>query len=221
MKITLTLILFLSTITVARAETGYIGDQLKLPMRTGQSLSHAIVRMLPTGTTVEILERNRESGYTHIRTLTGKEGWILSRYLMKTPAARDQLASAEKRLVAITKEKALFDTRLKELKQKKNALEQALNKSGDQNSKLAKDLEAIRHASSNAVKIAAENRSLRTAKATAEEELKSLRQETRTLKNGAAQRWFLLGGSAILLGILLGIFLPNLRMQKRSRWGKY
>jgi len=221
MKIFLTLVIFFSAISTAQAETRYIEDQLKLPMRTGQGLKYSIARMIPSGTEVEILEQNEETGYSHIRTPGGKEGWVLSRYLMKTPAARERLADAEKKLAEIEKEKAQLNTGLNAIQQKKDFLEQKFSNLKDKNMKLVKELETIRHVSANAMGIAKENKTLRSKVAVAERELQSLRQETRELKNGEAQKWFLLGGGAILLGILLGIFLPNLRMQKRSRWGRY
>jgi len=221
MKIFLTLVIFFSTISAAQAETRYIEDQLKLPMRTGQGIKYSIARMIPSGAEVEILEQNEKTGYSHIRTLGGKEGWVLSRYLMKTPAARERLADAEKKLAEIEKEKAQLNTGLNAIQQKKDSLEQKFSNLKDKNMKLVKELETIRHVSANAMGIAKENKTLRSKAAVAERELQSLRQETRELKNGVAQKWFLLGGGAILLGILLGIFLPNLRMQKRSRWGRY
>jgi len=221
MKIFLTLVIFFSAISTAQAETRYIEDQLKLPMRTGQGIKYSIVRMIPSGAEVEILEQNEETGYSHIRTPGGKEGWVLSRYLMKTPAARERLADAEKKLVEIEKEKAQLNTGLNAIQQKKDSLEQKFSNLKDKNMKLVKELETIRHVSANAMETAKENKALRSKAAVTERELQSLRQETRELKNGVAQKWFLLGGGAILLGILLGIFLPNLRMQKRSRWGRY
>lgn len=221
MKIFLTLVIFFSAISAAQAETRYIEDQLKLPMRTGQGLKYSIARMIPSGTEVEILEQNEETGYSHIRTPGGKEGWVLSRYLMKTPAARERLADAEKKLAEIEKEKAQLNAGLNAIQQKKDSLEQKFSNLKDKNMKLVKELETIRHVSANAMETAKENKALRSKVAVAERELQSLRQETRELKNGVAQKWFLLGGGAILLGILLGIFLPNLRMQKRSRWGRY
>src|SRR4029453_15472126 len=83
----------LSAALLAWPETLYVSDQFEVPPRTGMTTEHAILRMLPSGTAVEMLETNKEQGYTRVRTASGVEGYMLSRYLMPGPAARDQLAT--------------------------------------------------------------------------------------------------------------------------------
>jgi SH3 domain protein len=209
MKAFLAIISFFSVIAVAHAETRYIVDQIKLPMRTGQSTSHSIVRMLPSGMAVEIIEEGAK-GYTHIRTPRGKDGWMLTRYLMKMPAARDRLATAE---IKVTKYNALNE--------EKKAVEEERARLQAENSKLRKELKLIRKTSAQALAIANENKALKMKTETAEQALEDLRQETKDIKSGVSQKWFMLGGGAILLGIILGLILPGLRRRKRSQWGQY
>ena len=78
----------------ALAETRYVSDRLEITMRSGTSTSHGILRMLRSGTPVEVLETDKKSGYSRIKTRSGKEGWVLTRFLMNGPAARDRLAEA-------------------------------------------------------------------------------------------------------------------------------
>jgi len=198
-----------SWIGLAQAETRYIVDQAKLPMRSGQSTNHAIVRMLPSGAAVKVLGQS-DTGYTHIRARGGKDGWILSRYLMKEPAARSRLAWAEKEL-----------SKLHKLEQKKSSLEQELAQLKANNKKLENDLARIRKTAANAVAVADENEALKIKTQRAEQAFESLRQETSDIRSGAQQRWFMLGGGAILLGILLGLILPRLKFRRKDRWGRY
>jgi len=209
MRLIFAIIGLLACGTAASAETRYIVDQATLPMRAGQSLSFKITGMLPSGMAVEVLEQS-EAGYSRIRTSTGKEGWILSRYLMNTPAARDRLVRAEIELA-----------KLNELKQQKKTVETERDQLLSTKSRLEKELGHIRETAANAVEIAAENRALKETTATAEQELESLRQQTRDIRNGAQQRWFMLGGGAILLGILLGLILPRMKVRRKSQWGGY
>ena len=78
--ITLFLILFILC-GQTYAETRYVSDRLEVTMRSGKSTGYGIVRMLRSGTAVEILERDKKSGYSHVRTKSGKKGWVLSRFL--------------------------------------------------------------------------------------------------------------------------------------------
>ncbi|EAU55401.1 TIGR04211 family SH3 domain-containing protein [Mariprofundus ferrooxydans] len=209
MRLIFVIIGLLACATTALADTRYIVDQATLPMRSGQSTSFKIIGMLPSGMAVDVLEQ-AESGYSRIRTPTGKEGWILSRYLMSTPAARDRLAAAELKL-----------TKLNELIQQKKQVEAERDQLKDVKAKLEDELSRIRKTAANAVQIAEENKALKASTATAQTELESLRQQTRDIRSGAQQRWFMLGGGAILLGILLGLILPRLKVRRKSQWGGY
>jgi len=55
-SITLVLALVLGLVTTAMAETRYVSDRLEIQMRTGKGTQFRILRMLPSGTAVEILE---------------------------------------------------------------------------------------------------------------------------------------------------------------------
>jgi len=209
MKILFVIVMLFGWLGAAQAETRYIVDQAKLPMRSGQSTSHAIIRMLPSGTAVEVLGQS-DAGYTHIRTRGGKEGWILSRYLMNEPAARSRLVWAEKEL-----------SKLHTLEENKKALEQQVALLKNDNQQLQSELARIRKAAANAVAVADENRTLKIKATEAEQAFESLRQETSDIRSGAQQRWFMLGGGAILLGILLGLILPRLKFRRKDRWGRY
>jgi len=209
MRTLLLIVMLFGWLGSAQAETRYIVDQAKLPMRSGQSTGHAIVRMLPSGTAVEVLGQSN-AGYTHIRIRGGKEGWILSRYLMKEPAARSRLVWAEQEL-----------SKLHKLQEKKKLLVQEVTGLKKDNKNLQTELARIRKAAANAVAVADENRVLKTKAAEAEQAFEALRQETSDIRSGAQQRWFILGGGAILLGMLLGLILPRLKVRRKDRWGRY
>jgi len=129
---------------------------------------------------------------------------------MKEPAARTRLARAEKDL-----------SNLLALKQEKKSLEQERSQLMEDNKKLQAELTHIRETAASAVAIADENESLKAKATQAEQTLEALRQETSDIRSGAQQRWFMLGGGAILFGVLLGLILPRLKVRRKDRWGRY
>jgi cyclophilin family peptidyl-prolyl cis-trans isomerase len=102
--------------TSAWAEVRYIDDTLLVPLRRGESSQHRIIhRGLPSGTKLELLGENTETGYAHVRTPGGTEGYVPVQYLRKTPIARDQLAEAQKTIAALTSKSKPVQAQLLEL----------------------------------------------------------------------------------------------------------
>ena len=88
--------------TVTRAATTrYVTDNLEITLRSGQSTKHQILRMLKSGTKLDILETNPKSGYSRVRTAQGLEGWVLTRYLVNVAGARERLAESDKKIVKL------------------------------------------------------------------------------------------------------------------------
>jgi len=65
--------------TVVQAETMYVGDIIKITVRTGPGINHKIVAMINSGARVEVLKPEDE--WSLVRITNGKEGWVLSRFL--------------------------------------------------------------------------------------------------------------------------------------------
>ena len=60
MKQLATLILLLSSLTAAHAETRWVSDQLVITLRTGQGNQYQILKTLPSGTKLEVLNQINE-----------------------------------------------------------------------------------------------------------------------------------------------------------------
>lgn len=220
MKRTALALLALTAAGVAQAETRYVTDQLKITMRSGESTTHKIIRMLPSGYPVEVLETNRDSGYSRIQTGDGKTGFVLTRQLMNTPSARERLEKAEARLQELQEEPGRLTTKLMTLQDEHQKLQGAHTEMTGERDRLAQELEAIQRTASNAIRISNERNELRKQVATLTRQVEDLKQENRELGNDTAQNWFLIGAGVIVGGIILGLILPHLRLQRRkSSWG--
>ena len=218
-RIVIGLVLFLG-FSPLQAESRYVTDQFKITMRTGESATHKIVRMLPSGYRVEVLGVNPDTGYTRVRSRDGKEGYVLTRQLMKTASARDRLAIAEKQLLDLQAEPEKLAAKLASLQKEHQALQtnhQALERT---KAMLDKELEVIRRTAANAIRISNERNELRKVVAKLTHQVEELKQENRELENDSDQKWFMIGAGVIIVGIILGLILPHLRFQRRKNtWG--
>ena len=145
----------------AVAEDVWVSDQFEVMLRTGPSTSNAIERMLPSGTSLEILETDADAGYSRVQTAAGTEGWVLTRYLMNEPSAREQLrrltgqlssaadvgSSLESQLDAVKGQYATASNRIASVEREKSALE--------------KELAEIKRTAANVLSIDNQNKDLR------------------------------------------------------------
>lgn len=205
--------------TAASAQARYVSDRLEITLRSGTSTQHSIIRMLPSGARVQALETDAGTGYTRVRAADGVEGWVLTRYLMEQPAARDQLAAATNRVEALTARAAELTAQLESLRGERNSLDTERSGLGTELAEVRAELERIQRVSASAVELDKANRELRTRLAAAEQAGDGLRAEVSELKRNTQRNWFLAGAGVLFAGLLLGLILPRLRMRRRSGWG--
>jgi len=87
----------------AYAEKMYVTNIIKVTLRTGAGTDHKVIQMLQTGNEVEVLEPGGD--WSRVRSTTGKEGWILSRFLspeMPSDLMLDALQGKYDKLLART-----------------------------------------------------------------------------------------------------------------------
>jgi SH3 domain protein len=214
------LALFISVAGLQAAESRYVTDQFKITLRSGESATHKILRMLPSGERLELLSVNESNGYSRVKTADGREGYVLTRQLMKIPSARDRLSVAEKRLAELQQEPGRLSAKLAKLQDEHSKLQSQHNGLKQEKSALDKELETIRRTASSAIRISNERNDLRKVVAELTHQAENLKQENRELSNNTNQRWFLIGGGVIIGGIIIGLILPHLRFQRRKNsWG--
>ncbi|MDH3979405.1 MAG: TIGR04211 family SH3 domain-containing protein [Gammaproteobacteria bacterium] len=213
--------LFLALTGNALAETRYVSDKLEITMRSGKGNSYSITRMLGSGTQVEVLEIDKSKGYSRVRTKSGKEGWVLSRYLMRSQAARDRLAAAEKKLAELELEKRKLETTMTALSDEKNTLNSKLSSLDGESRKVSQELTEIRRTASSALAIDSENKELKGRVVSLERELQTVQQENEGLKDRTARDWFMVGAAVVLLGIIVGLIIPRIRLRKKSSWDTF
>ncbi|MFU8820710.1 MAG: TIGR04211 family SH3 domain-containing protein [Gammaproteobacteria bacterium] len=215
----LVLCLLAFTATVADAQTRYVSDRLEITLRSGTSTQHSIVRMLPSGARLEVLETDAAAGYSRVRTADGVEGWVLTRYLMDQPAARDRVAAAINRVENLNAREAELTAQVAALSEERDSLQTERDGLRAELEEVAAELERIRRVSASAVELDKANRELRTRLAAAEQSGDGLRADLSELKRNTQRDWFLAGAGVLIAGLVLGLILPRLRVRRRSGWG--
>ena len=219
-RIPVFLLSLLFLVAPVHADIAYVTDEFRITLRSGESATHRILRMLPTGERLEVLSRNAETGYSRVRTPGGQEGFVLSRQLVNQPVARDRLAAAEAEVAALKAAPGELRSRLASLTEEHRKLQRDHATLQSAKTQVDQEFAALQRTASNSVRIANERNELRKQVTSLTREVEDIKQLNRELENKTAQNWFLIGAGVVVGGIILGLILPHLRVRRRkSDWG--
>jgi SH3 domain protein len=205
----------------AWAEPGWVSDQIEVTLRTGPSTSNAITRMLRSGTEIEVVRRDEETGYSLVRTSGGNEGWVLTRYLMNEPPARQQLERLTGQLTTATTEGSSLTSQLAAIKSQYDEATATIASLERDKQALQTELSQIKETAANTIAIDRQNKDLREQLTDAEIKVSILEQENQTLSGQTTRNWFLAGALVLFVGVIMGLWLPRIRWQKRSRYERF
>ena len=202
-------------------ETRYVTDRLEVTLRAGESTRYKILRMLPSGTPLEVLGVNKSTNYARVRIQDGTVGFVLVQELQDEPAARNRLAELESRLEVLRQKPDALTAELANLQEAHGELKERYATLQREKQQREQELATIRHASANVLDITSDRERLRLQVAELTRARADLEQENRDLKNQTSQRWFLIGAGVVGGGVLIGLLLPHLRLGRRKTpWGR-
>ncbi len=220
-RILISILLLGCLVSAAQASTRYITDEFEVTMRSGTSTANSIVRMLRSGEAVNVLEDDLASKYSLVETEDGRKGYVLSRFLMEQPAARQSLQELEQRY-------ASQQSRLEEQLAEVSGLNQALQQAQSDNAELKnalraseQELETVRSAAQDTLNILEQNKQLKTVVAQLQQEKSQLSDENAALRDTTQIDWFVRGGAVSLIAFLIGILVTRIRWRKQDSWGSY
>ena len=139
---------------------------------------------------------------------------------MDHPGAQDQLADAQKKAARLNDENKNLQAKLNAVSGDKSSLDKDKRDLLAKNDKLQTDLDRIRKTAADALAIESEKNRLADETHKLQTELQEVQQENTSLKDHSNREWFVRGAGVVLVGILLGLILPRIRLGGRSRWNK-
>ncbi len=208
------LITALTSLAASAAKTMYVSDELFINMRSGKGNGFKIIKIIKSGTPLTVLEK--DSGYTRALTPQGVEGWVLSRFLSKTPAAKNLVAKAQKDVAEMKQKYEVMKSELENLKQERDSLSRS-----EKDLLANKELTRLRKIAARPMQLEEENNQLRNELVKIEAENHLLKQEYQTLEDNTDQEWFITGAGVLFGGMLLGLIFPKLCLgQKKANWNQ-
>jgi len=209
----LTIALIIFTFKVSAESFVYITDELDLPIRSDKNFGNNIIRLLPSGTELSLLQ-STEDGWAQIQ-FDDTIGWIKTFYLSSNPSAREELKK-------LTREYNSNTLLISKLSDEKEELEKQLKSIKNDNtnliiqsSKSQAEKEHIEQIYQDALKIEHENEKLIQNNLQLKAELQLAENNTQIQKDTSSRNWFIVGAIVLFLGMIIGLIVPNLLKRRR------
>jgi len=213
MKRLLIIVLGLCLVAVsAQAETKYITDSMEITLRTGPGVDHKIIAMIKAGQAVEVVIPEDE--WSMVSLPSGREGWVLTRFITITEPSRLKLENLE------TKHKILVSQAASLVEENTTLKDTHQVISGD----LARKSETLSTVQASYEKLKADTGDFFALKskydkiaAKLSEEIKKtgrLEDELTNLHFNQNIKWFLSGAGVLLFGFIIGF--SSKRQRRRS-----
>lgn len=191
----------------------YITDQVDIPMRSEKVFGDNIVRSLPSGSKMSILQAT-EDGWTQVK-FEGSTGWIISRYLSNNPPARAQLEKLRQTynankllLIKLSKSKTELESEVQSLKVENTKLSIKTSKS-------IAEKRHIEEVYKDALKLEHSNEKLITKNLQLKSEIQLLTNNNTATQDSSSRNWFIVGSFVLFFGILIGFIFPNFANRRR------
>lgn len=203
---------------VAQSGKMYVSDVLHVPVRTGPTTGHRIIRHIRSGDSVTVLEFNEGDEYAKIKVQDEKEteGWVIARYLLDEPIAQIKLDRLQRQLDEVKKQQSPLRENVNRLQQELTAAKEQIRRLSGDKEGLGKELAEIQRISSDKIDLHEQNKTLQTELQALQTSLEQLRVENSLLVEDRRNEGIKLGLMAVALGGLAGLILPYMRPRGRK-----
>jgi len=213
-------VLVMTATMPAQAKTSYVSDELQVPMRSGASNGHRIIKFLKSGTALTILGASDDNKFIEVEIPGGKTGWVEADNVMDVPSGRDRLVSVNKKLAKmrqdtknLKKSIAALKAEIRKLKNEKGALQ-------NERTNLSNSLNDLKITAANPLALSKKNKQLKKERDKARDQASMLDKDNQQLRSNVTQEWFIIGGAVSLGSLIVGLILTRINWRrKRDSWG--
>ena len=210
----LAMIAGLLVVGVAHAQPAYVTDVFEITLRSGPTNSNKILKMLPSGTPVEVLRTDKD--WSLVRS-DGVEGWVLARYLTRTAPAALQVERFAKENETLRAKMAEMTEKTSATAGENQALLDRLNRAETELASLQQRYVELEQGSKAYVDLKRAHDELLALQAETAQRAEALEMKNRDLSGDTQFRWFLTGSGVVGASLLFGLILGRMQRKKTGR----
>jgi SH3 domain protein len=198
------------------AENLYVKPSSEITMRRGKGTDFKIIAVLKDGTPVEMLAEADD--WAQVRLESGKEGWVLRRFLSTEPPLGEQVELLQREKGVLTETTQSLKNRVDQLVAEKDEVERRLSdeKAEVERATINEDYLTLQEDTADVIQTKTDLESARARVAELESQTESLKKENQRLSKTDTLKWFLAGGGVFFLGWLIGMISRKSRKKRSS-----
>jgi SH3 domain protein len=187
---------------VGFAETRYVTDLLKLPLRTGASTEYKILALIESGQRLEVVEPG--DSWSRVRLTNGKEGYVLNRYLVARPTSAVRLEQLQSKYTALRQQATTLIEENSRFKEENKTFSSSLAGNEKALKKLDRDYKELKADSAEFLSLKKKYKEVSTQLAEQTKRATALDKELSGLEMNQYIKWFLAGSGVLLVGFIIG-----------------
>lgn len=192
----------------------YVSDQIEIPIRDAIGREGSVIQYALSGEVLELL-KSTESGWTQVKTKQGETGWIISRYIMNTPAARHDLPKINNLYNTKNIEHKQLKVKFEQLEKQLSIFQNKHQKTLIEKAKVDTKVEHIKTLYKNSIQIEHKNQQLSSQILQQKSQIQLLEQNNLYQQDRQARNWFILGALVLLFGGIIGGILVKVFNKKQ------
>ncbi len=194
------------------AETKYVTEELNITLRTGPGTDRKIIAFPNAGDPLEVLSAAEE--YTEVKTRSGKQGFVLTRYLTNKAPARQVLARLEQKHSQLLAKYEELQQKSSQLTGDSRSLADELAKTQKELEQLTGEHETLKNESKQFLQLKAKYQKSVKDAAEAKAKADKIEKELQQLYSSEINTGLIYGGGLIVLGFVTGFIVK--RPKRRS-----
>jgi SH3 domain protein len=202
----------------AQQETGWIDDEIFVPMRSGQGRQYRVIhRGLRTGTAVNILEWPEDGDWARV-SYQDTEGWIEKQYISRAPIAQMKLERLQQRHSELQSKLEQAQSRLQSVRAERDQLSKEnreLKASLQQKTERAEHLEEV---AAKPIRLDKANQKLNEKVSALRTKLDQAQAQNAMLRDDQTSQQWAMGAGILILGGILGWIFKSRGGRGRSSW---
>lgn len=206
--------LILATAALAHSQgTYYVSDNFEVTLRSGPTLQHKILRMVPTGSKLELIENQGEWSQVKYNNV---EGYVQTRFITTDLPKDIVIRTLQRRTEQLEQKSSQATDQSGKLGSENKELKAALEQTTSELTRIQKEYDDLRSDAAGVFELKKNYEDTRAKLEAMSAEAEQLKAMNKELRSDATMRWFMAGAGIVVFSWLVGFILGRSGRKRKS-----